>query len=336
MKKENNFKDISEQRFGMLKAIECIGSNPDGKALWKCLCDCGGECVATGKALRSGSKTNCGCIKGHSVDLIGQRFGNLTVIERDLETEDKHHSVYWKCKCDCGNIKVAKTANLRNGSIVSCGCIRKNNLVGKTFGRWKVIDKAEKIGRIQMYLCKCECGNYGKVAHSNLTRGKSTSCGCFQKEDASKRFSTHGMRNTRLYDIYANMKDRCYNQNNSHYASYGGRGISACKEWLGENGFINFYNWAIANGYQENLTIDRIAVNGNYEPSNCRWATQEQQSNNTRRTVWVEICGEKKSLKQWTNFMGWKYGRYSARYRRGVDIFSEEELEQIKKKIRKE
>ena len=145
------------------------------------------------------------------------------------------------------------------------------------------------------------------------------------------------MRNSRLYDIHANMKSRCYNKNNPRYASYGGRGISICDEWLNPNsGFENFHNWAMANGYADELTIDRMNVNGDYCPDNCRWSDQETQKNNQRKTVWVEIKGIKKSLKQWTNFMGWSYGKYSARHKRGVDIFSQDELNIIKEKLEKE
>lgn len=338
MKRGNNFKDISGKKFGMLTAIECVGSNADNKALWKCCCDCGGECIATGKSLRSGEKTNCGCIKGHSVDLIGQRFGNLTVIERDLSTTDKYHSVYWKCRCDCGNTKIVKTANLRNGSTVSCGCIRKNDLTGKRFDRLTVLEKCPveytKSGnRVFKWRCRCDCGNVVNVVHSNLVKGVTGSCGCMQKELASERFSTHGMRNTRLYGIYANMKQRCENPNNPRYESYGGRDITICPEWLGENGFENFCKWSMQNGYADNLTLDRENNDKGYNPSNCRWVTQEVQRNNQRKTIWIEILGIKKSLKQWTDFMGWKYGRYSARHRRNVDIFTKEEIGDIENKI---
>ena len=125
-----------------------------------------------------------------------------------------------------------------------------------------------------------------------------------------------------------------YNENNKRYDCYCGRGIKICQEWLDD--FMNFYNWSMDNGYAENLSIDRIDANGNYEPKNCRWANKEQQSNNQRKTIFIEICGQKKSLKQWTNLMEWKYGKYSARYRRGAEIFSEEELKMIEEKVRKE
>ena len=267
-----------------------------------------------------------------AIDLSGKRFGKLVVLERDFDTTGKCNAVRWKCKCDCGNVVSVIGANLKRGDAKSCGCARYNDLTGKTFGRWTVLEKSEKIGRIQTYLCKCQCGNTAKVPHSNLTRGKSTSCGCFQKELASKRFKKHGMRNTRLYSIYANMKARCYNEKNKRYKDYGGRNILMCKEWY--ESFETFKDWALANGYQDDLSIDRINVDGNYAPSNCRWATQEQQDNNQRKTILIEISGKKMSLKQWTNLMGWKYGTYSARNRKGKTVFTPEEIECIILKLK--
>lgn len=271
------------------------------------------------------------------IDLTGQRFGKLVVLRRDEEKKDSNHRVFWICQCDCGNIVSIPSQNLRRGYTKSCGCMKRNDITGKRFGRWTVIKKDKKIGRIQTYFCQCDCGNTSIIPQSNLTTGKTKSCGCLQKELLSKRVKKHGMRNSRLYDIHANMKSRCYNKNNPRYASYGGRGISICDEWLNPNsGFENFHNWAMANGYSDELTIDRMNVNGDYCPDNCRWSDQETQKNNQRKTVWVEIKGIKKSLKQWTNFMGWSYGKYSARHKRGVDIFSQDELNIIKEKLEKE
>lgn len=267
-------------------------------------------------------------------DLTGMRFGKLLVIGIEESKTDKWHSTFWKCKCECGKIVIARGNNLRQGYKNSCGCIKENDLTGKIFGRLYVCKPVRKCGRNNVYLCQCDCGNYTEVLQSNLIQGKSSSCGCYQKELASKRFSKHGKRNTRLYEIYYNMKSRCYNENNKRYDSYGGKGIAICQEWLDD--FMNFYNWSMANGYSDELTIDRIDVNGNYCPENCRWASREQQSNNQRKTIFIEICGQKKSLKQWTNLMEWKYGKYSARSRRGVEIFSSEELKMIEEKLRKE
>lgn len=269
-------------------------------------------------------------------DITGQRFGML-VVEEFAGIDPKFGSAMWKCKCDCGNEKIVRSRALISGDTVSCGCKRKNDLTGKRFGRLLVVKKIENNSpkdRNGMYECVCDCGNKTIAYQSNLLQGKTTSCGCFQKEEASKRFSTHGMTKTRLYKTYFNMKQRCLDQSNKSYHNYGGRGIKICEEWM--ESFLNFANWALSNGYSDSLTLDRIDVNGDYCPENCRWATIKEQSNNQRKTIWVEILGNKKSLKEWTNFMEWPYGRYEARHLRGAPIFKEEEIEQITEKLKKE
>lgn len=149
----------------------------------------------------------------------------------------------------------------------------------------KVKNKTRIINRnYEYYLCKCDCGKECIVIKNSLTNGLTRSCGCLQK-DILRTIHTNNKKldnlyNTRLHRIWSNMKTRCFNKNFSQYKDYGGRGIKVCEEW--NNDFINFYNWAINNGYQENLSIDRINVNGNYEPNNCRWLTIQEQNNNKR------------------------------------------------------
>lgn len=111
--------------------------------------------------------------------------------------------------------------------------------------------------------------------------------------------------NKRLYDIYTTMKQRCYNKNHKKYKHYGGRGIKVCSEWL--ESYSNFYEWAINNGYSDNLTLDRIDTNGNYEPNNCRWATQKEQQNNKRTNTNITYNGETHNLKQWAEIKGINY-----------------------------
>lgn len=111
----------------------------------------------------------------------------------------------------------------------------------------------------------------------------------------------HGKYGTRIHRIWCRMKQRCYDKNLKAYKNYGGRGISVCEEW---QRFSPFYEWAMANGYNDSLTLDRIDVNGNYEPSNCRFATRKEQANNKRTTVHLTFCGKTHSIKEWSEITG--------------------------------
>ena len=176
-------------------------------------------------------------------DLTGQRFGRLTVLGRapDRIKPSGKHSKMWKCKCDCGNIKIISRSSLVSGDTISCGCYHKEHI-----------------------------HEYGK---------------------------THGLSKDRLYKKWSGIIQRCTNPNNEHYYMYGGRGITICEEWRKD--FYSFYSWAIANGYEEGLTIDRIDNNNGYYPENCRWANLETQANNTRRNHYITHNNETKTLTQW-------------------------------------
>lgn len=121
-------------------------------------------------------------------------------------------------------------------------------------------------------------------------------------------------RKTRIYSIYKGMKDRCRYKTNDNYERYGGRGIRVCEEWLAD--YMNFYNWAINNGYKEGLTLDRIDPNKNYEPDNCRWATYKEQANNTRRNNFITYNGETHTLTEWAEKLGIKRSTLNTRIHR--------------------
>ena len=154
------------------------------------------------------------------------------------------------------------------------------DLTSQRFGKLVVIKRAENKNNRPAWQCKCDCGNIVIVKAGNLKSGHTISCGCFRIEKITKHDKTH----TRLYTIWHQMKERCYRESNRNYKYYGARGIKICDEWL--NDFSKFYEWAMANDYNDTLTIDRINTNGNYEPSNCRWATISEQNKNRRPYKW--------------------------------------------------
>lgn len=198
--------------------------------------------------------------------------------------------------------------------------MKQYNLIGEQFGRWTVVEKADKINGMSVWKCRCECGTEKGVYQKHLLSGASTSCGCFAKEVAREKAikhcqekATHRMTNTRLYHIWINIKKRCYNPNDDSFSIYGGRGIKMCEEW---QDFVNFMKWALNNGYNDTLTIERIDVNGNYEPSNCKWATMKEQGNNRRNNHFITYQGVTRTISQWSEIVGIKRNTLYARINR--------------------
>ena len=177
---------------------------------------------------------------------------------------------------------------------------KAKDLTGQKFGKLTVIKRAHSHGNSKSiyWLCYCDCGNKDvEVRGSCLTSGHTTSCGCYISERLTKVNTRHGGFGTRLYNIWQGMKKRCYKENDKDYKNYGGRGIQIYDEW--KEDFACFREWALNNGYQDNLTIDRVDNNKNYEPSNCRWTTIQIQNNNRRNNKLLTIGNKTQTMAEW-------------------------------------
>lgn len=201
-----------------------------------------------------------------------------------------------------------QAGNLKSGNTTKCiSCSQKNkikDLSGYKFGKLLVNSFAYTKNRKSFWNCICECGKEVVVRGDSLTTNNTTSCGeCARIEYINKNFDkrTH----EKLYYIWAGMKNRCNNPHFIHYKHYGGRGIKVCLEWNQPNSYPIFKKWAISNGYKENenLTIDRIDVNGDYEPNNCRWVMMSKQNENKRINIYYTYNGKSKLLKDWAKIL---------------------------------
>ena len=175
------------------------------------------------------------------------------------------------------------------------------DLTGQRFGRLLVLKKSDeniqKKSKLIIWHCICDCGNEVDIRSQDLRSGKIQSCGCLHKDI----ISTHGLSRNRLYQIWIDMRSRCNNTNLKCYYNYGGRGIKVCEEW---DNYQSFYNWSMNNGYMDELTIDRIDVNGNYEPNNCKWSTKLEQENNRRNNRFSYYNSEKMTISDFKRITG--------------------------------
>ena len=178
------------------------------------------------------------------------------------------------------------------------------NLAGNKFGRLTVVKRVEnyvspKGQKQSQWLCKCECGNLTVVRCGSLRAKNNLSCGCLGKEHRTASLTTHGYCKHRLYGVWKGMKQRCYNQKNKKYRIYGAEGKTVCDEW--KDDFQAFYDWSMANGYKDDLTIERIDGTKGYSPDNCKWATRKEQANNLRSNNLETYNGKTQTIAQWAD-----------------------------------
>lgn len=189
------------------------------------------------------------------------------------------------------------------------------NLVGQKFNMLTVIGYAGRVKKNQFWYCRCDCGGITRTKTYSLVHAKAKSCGCMVKIWAGDRFRTHGNScgpDKNMYSIWRGMLARCLNENSTGYSDYGARGIKVCERWMEFDNFL-----ADMGDRPKGMSIDRIDVNGNYEPSNCRWATLSAQANNTRRNVFYERDGERLTVSQWAYKVGLSPDLVHARLTRG-------------------
>ena len=226
------------------------------------------------------------------IEMTGRRYGKLSVLERCWVTRGR--GAFWACLCDCGNRTVVDGACLRSGKTSSCGCLRGDNrpLIGRRFGCWLVISRSDspRHGAVT-WNCLCDCGAQAVVKGVDLRRGSSLSCGCLARRVASLLNLEHGHsrpHRSHTYRSWQSMKRRCTNPATAGFNCYGGRGIRVCPRWMASfPAFLKDMGERPA-GH----SLDRIDVNGNYEPQNCRWATPKEQAQNRRSSVFVAADAE--------------------------------------------
>jgi hypothetical protein len=200
---------------------------------------------------------------------------------------------------------------------------RNVDLTGRIFGRLTCIGKVGSRNGHMLWNCQCACGRESIVTTGNLNIGHTQSCGCLQKDRSRKSKLVHGKyhdengNRSKLYHVWDSMKQRCNNPNNKSYMDYGGKGVKVCSDW---NDYKTFYDWAISNGYQEGLTIERINNTEGYKPSNCKWIKKSMQASNRRNNHYLSFRGKKMTVTEWGNELGINPKNILTRLRRGWSV----------------
>ena len=254
----------------------------------------------------------------------GRKGRNLTALPHTIN-KAKYEKVVFMIKkiCPvCGKEFMSSHSYLSNrDKYCSKECSYKakiKDLTGQRFGKLTVIEyKGSSKGTGSLWLCKCDCGNEKVITSRNLLNKTCKSCGCYSKDNPAH--ITHNLYYTRLHNIWIGMKSRCYNKNNKRYNTYGARGIKVCDEW---KDFLPFYNWAMANGYNETMdrgecTIDRIDINGDYSPDNCQFINIKKQQRNKTNTRYVNYKGKLYCLAELAEMLNLNYKYLWQKLKRG-------------------
>lgn len=294
-------KNVVGEKYNRFTIVEHVGYKISGgkrQKMVRALCECGNERVAEYREIKRGKRKSCGCINEERKRKInaGDKFGFWEVIK---ETDKYKHTDgsserRFECKCVCQKEKSVNIQSLLNGSSKSCGCqgrvkeklpeikpISLEELNKQDLGEWKAIDIIQyyKTNKklVEKIVIQCSCGTKEeKVYKEGLIKVGNKMCTpCFKYK---KSYINNLPHKKRLHNIWGNMKTRCRKPKSKDFIRYGAKGVNICDEWCK---FINFYNWALENGYTEELTIDRKDSNGNYCPENCEWVTKTYNSRKT-------------------------------------------------------
>lgn len=200
--------------------------------------------------------------------------------------------------------------------------LQKNakDITGQRFGRLVALGPVSRHKGHIKWLCQCDCGNIKEVDPSHLRRSLTVSCGCYHSERTTTLNTTHGMKNTLLYDVWCGIVQRCTNPNSKRYADWGGRGIAICEEW--RHDFQSFFDHVsqLEHYGDKGRSLDRVDNNGNYEPGNLKWSTQSEQTRNTRANRLLTFSGKTQCIAAWEDELGLRKGQISNRLYRGWSV----------------
>lgn len=266
------------------------------------------------------------------MDYTGKQIGNILILKRaegDIENARNLRKINkklgydpkYECKCLlCNKIFTASIGSIKSRINKNCGCNKLHyDLLGKKFGKLKVIKKVGlNLHNEMLWECECECGERIIKTSYLLRNDKNPKCKkCANKQigDKNRKYIIYSKR---LHECYVNMKTRCYNQNSKSYYLYGMRGIKVCDEW--KNNYSLFQDWALKNGYEENLTLDRINNNGNYCPENCRWVDRIIQANNRKSNLYLTFNGVTDTLANWCRTLKLNYKKVQDRLYKNMTL----------------